>query len=318
MYFSCLRQVVGGIVGAFAMRASVVWLAGLLIVAVGFSGAYAQNAGEEEKGDDAPVERQSESVKVEPYKGPPIFLPKTPDPIPPREVERRVVIDFHPIADGTRPDAVSLTLPEARGFEPTGADGRQAHVQRTVTRYSDESFKNEGPYKEYYANGQVFVEGTYSEGKKSGDWKFFHPNGTEAKTITYENGVPHGVIEVHDADGVLIAVREFNAGKRSGTWKTFDKTGAQILTERHYKDGLPDGLWQIWHANGQLASQQPYVAGKLSGNVISWDDKGKKLNEGTFVDGQRDGVARQWLADGRVVEQTYERGKLVASKIKEK
>src|SRR5690606_2640910 len=134
----------------------------------------------------------------------------------------------HPNDDGTRPDAVSLTLSEARSFEPTGADGRQAHVQRTVTRYSDDSFKNEGPYKEFYPDGQIFVEGSYTKGEQSGDWKYFHPNGTEAKTVSYEGGVPHGVIEVRDPEGVLLAVREFDAGKRAGTWKTYDKTGEQV------------------------------------------------------------------------------------------
>src|SRR5690606_7131819 len=131
---------------------------------------------------------QRESVKVEPYTGPPIYLPKVGDPIPPKAIESRVVIDFHPKEDGTRPETLSLSMAEARSFEPTGADRRQAHVQRTVTRFSADSFKNEGPYREYYPNGQIFVEGRYEEGLKAGDWKFFHSNGNEAKTVTYENG----------------------------------------------------------------------------------------------------------------------------------
>src|SRR5690606_12647526 len=154
-------------------------------------------------------------------------------------IESRVVIDFHPKEDGSRPEALSLTLAEARGFEPTGADGRQAHVQRTVTRYSDDSFKNAGPFKEFYPNGHILVEGMYQDGLKVGDWKFFHPNGNEAKTVSYENGVPHGTIELRRADGTLQATRAFAEGKRTGTWTTYDETGEKTLIEAHYKEGLP-------------------------------------------------------------------------------
>ena len=150
---------------------------------------------------------------------------------------------------------------------------------------------------------------------KSDAWKFFHPNGNEAKTVTYDGGVPTGQIELRRADGTLQAKREFVDGKRSGTWTTYDETGEQMLVEAHYKEGLPDGTWQNWHPNGQLASQQPFVDGKRHGLVVNWDASGKKLAEANFVEGQRDGVSRQWLADGRVVEQTYKAGKLDSTKI---
>ncbi len=279
--------------------------------------AAAQGSDGESRADAPEVQLQRESVKVEPYTGPPIFLPKVGDPISPKAIESRVVIDFHPRKDGTRPETLSLTLAEARSFEPTGGEGQQTHVQRTLTRYSDDSFKNEGPYKEYYPNGQIFVEGMYQEGLKTGDWKFFHVNGNEAKVVSYENGVPQGAIELHRADGTLQAKREFAEGKRTGAWITYDETGEQVLVEAHYKDGLPDGLWQTWHPNGQLSMQQPFVEGKRHGTVVTWDNAGKKLTEGNFAEGLRDGVSRQWLADGRVVEQTFEAGKTISTKILE-
>lgn len=286
---------------------------GLLLVA---PSAIAQQP--EGEGSSTPeVQLQRESVKVEPYTGPPIFLPKVGDPIPPKAIESRVVVDFHPKEDGTRPETLSLTLAEARSLETTGAEGRQVHVLRTVTRFSDDSFKNEGPFKEFYPNGQIFVEGTYRDGVKSGDWKFFHANGNEAKIVTYENGLPHGSIELRRADGTLQAKREFAEGKRTGTWTTYDETGEKVLIEAHYKDGLPDGLWQTWHPNGQLSMQQPFVDGKRHGTVKTWDDTGKQVAEVNFAEGERHGVGRQWLADGRVVEQTFEKGKTVSTKILE-
>lgn len=269
-------------------------------------------AGAQEEGDGAKIQR--ESTKVEPYTGPPIFLPDPPAAVPPQPVEQRMVIDFYPGKDGKPHEAISLTMVEARGFEPTGPDDRQAHVQRTVVRMSDGSFQNNGLYREYYRNGQVFVEGRYDEDQRTGDWKFFHPNGNEAKTVTYEEGVPHGTIELRREDGTLQAKRQYDRGKRTGTWSTYAADGEQVLAEQLYVDGKLDGLAQAWHPNGQLRQQQPFANGVRNGTVIEWDENGKKIGEGNFVDGQREGVSRRWLEDGRVVEQVYEEGKVVSTK----
>lgn len=165
---------------------------------------------QEQGSDDAAIKR--ESTKVEPYTGPPVFLPDPPETIAPQPVEQRMVIDFYPGKDGEAHEAISLTMGEARGFEATGSDGRQAHVQRSVMRMSDGSFQNNGVYREYYRNGQIFVEGLYDNGERAGDWKFFHPNGNEAKTVTYEEGVPHGMIELRREDGTLQAKRQYDKG----------------------------------------------------------------------------------------------------------
>src|SRR5690606_29864713 len=74
---------------------------------IGFLMVGSWAAAQEAESDQPEVELQRESVKVEPYSGPPIYLPGVGDPIVPQPIETRVVIDFHPKEDGSRPEAVS-------------------------------------------------------------------------------------------------------------------------------------------------------------------------------------------------------------------
>ena len=171
--------------------------------------------------DAARAELERESVVIEPYTGPPIFLPEGDPPVPPRFVENTTVIDYHD--------------PETKA---------KPKVERQIAKYSDGSVKNSGPYREYYGDGQLFVEGAFDDGKASGEWTYYHPSGELAKVVTYVDGDPDGPVEVMREDGTLEAQREYAAGKRQGVWRAYDETGQQLLREEHYVDGKADGVWQ--------------------------------------------------------------------------
>lgn len=242
--------------------------------------------------DDTPeVVPQQESVTIEPYTGPPIYLPEPAEPPPAKRVESKTITEYYD--------------PETK---------ENPRFSRTVVRFSDDSIKSDGEYKEFYEDGQVFVEGEYNLGLRSGEWKFYHPNGTEAKTITYKDGQVDGAFEVHRADGTLKAKREFTSGERNGDWVIYGDSGEQPLIESHYKKGNPDGVWQVWYPDGTQRRQIPFANGKQNGTLIEWDEDGNKRAEVAYSDGVREGVTRAWAKDGRVIEQTYKEGKLVSTK----
>ena len=135
---------------------------------------------------------QQDSVKIEPYKGPPIFL----------DAPEQVVAE---------PNRVSTqTLPEKLG------DGK---VEREVSRYSDNSFAANGFYREYYPNGKLFIDGQFQKGRQEGEWKYYYDNGQLNRKLTYKNGKPNGSWEVFRADGTVAAKRGFSDGLRDGEWK---------------------------------------------------------------------------------------------------
>ena len=234
---------------------------------------------------------QQESVKIDPYTGPPIFLPQPAEPPPAIRVKEEQATDYYD--------------PETK---------EKPRVTRTVRYYSDDTVKSHGDYTEYYENGQKFSEGRYDEGAPVGEWKYYHPDGTPAKTVTYADGRPDGRVEVHRADGTLRATRQYVEGQRDGDWLVYGDDGEQLLLESHYQQGKADGLWQVWFPNGQKRRQLPFVDGKQHGTVVEWDEEGNKRGEVNFEKGLREGVARLWTNDGRVVEQTYEEGRLVSTK----
>ncbi len=251
-----------------------------------------QDLPDETAEDDTPqVVPQQESVTIEPYTGPPIFLPEAPEPPPATRVEEKSITDYY---DKDKEE--------------------QPRVTRGVRRYSDDSVKNHGPYEEFYESGQTFCTGSYDEGAQVGEWKFYHPDGTPAKTVTYVDGRPNGPIEVRRADGTLRAKREYTDGKRTGTWLVFGDDGEQKLIESTYADGKAEGVWQVWYPDGKQRRQVPFSGGKQHGTIVEWDKEGNKRAEVSYVNGVREGPSRLWTTGGKSYEQTYKDGKLVSTK----
>ncbi len=226
---------------------------------------------------------EQESVKIDPYTGPAIYLPE-PDHV---KVEPTIVN--------------RETLREKLG------DGR---VERQVAHYSDNSFAADGPYHEYYPNDKVFIEGQYRKGHQEGEWKFYFDNGQLNRKATYKDGKLNGNWEVFRADGTLQAKRGFKDGLRDGEWITYDDTGKKPLAEEHYVSGEQDGVWKTWYPNGQQRQQAGFKNGKRSGTTIEWTDKGQKVLEAEFTDNKFNGTVTRWFSDGRKIVQQYKNGAL--------
>jgi len=253
-----------------------------LVLAICVSGGSSQA---QEKasttGSGAAVER--ESVKIEPYTGPPIYLDE------PKQVSVEAKI------------VSTETVPNDLG------DGK---VEREVARYSDNSFAANGFYKEYYPNGKVFIDGQFRKGRQEGEWKYYFDNGKLNRKMTFKEGKPDGSWEVFRADGTLSAKRGFKDGKRDGDWIKYDDTGKKPLTEEHYAAGVEDGVWKTWFPSGQQKQQATFKNGKRDGTSIEWDEKGQKLGEAQYTDGKLNGTFTRWLPNGKTVVVEYEYGKV--------
>jgi antitoxin component YwqK of YwqJK toxin-antitoxin module len=258
-----------------------------LLAAGGLAAAQTNGAGDQiSVAPGAPAQRR-ESVTVEPYTGPPIFLPEKEAPPAPTEVESRVVKENFPETDTVR-------------------------FERGVVRYSDDSIVSHGPHKEYYSSGELYVEGEFDHGKAVGKWTYHHPNGKIAKEVTYKAGRPDGEVKVYNEEGELVSRREYIAGARHGVWQTYSEDGEQKLLEQTYKEGKPDGDFRTWFKNGQLRQQMTFVDGKIEGVAAEWTQVGDKRAEINFKNGLKEGVSRLWQNDGKVVEQNFAAGKPVA------
>jgi antitoxin component YwqK of YwqJK toxin-antitoxin module len=226
---------------------------------------------------------QQDSVKIEPYTGPPIYL----------DEPQTVVVEPKVVATEVVPNVLG--------------DGK---VEREVARYSDNSFAANGFYKEYYPNGKVFIDGHFRKGRQDGEWKYYFDNGQVNRKMSFKDGKPNGSWEVFRADGTLAAKRGFKDGKRDGEWTKYDDTGKKPLSEEHYVAGTEDGVWKTWFPNGQQKQQVGFKNGKRDGTNIEWDDKGQKLGEAQWVDGKLHGTFTRWLPNGKTVVVQYDNGKV--------
>jgi antitoxin component YwqK of YwqJK toxin-antitoxin module len=242
------------------------------------SGATASASGKDSKAAD--------DTEIKPYTGPPIYLDEPEAPPAPSMVDRTVQSDKFP-------------------------DGK-LRIERQVAKYSDNHYVADGFYREYYPNGQKFVDGQYKGGRPDGQWTYWYDNGTQNRQITFKDGQPDGSWEVHRADGTLMAARSFKNGKRDGVWTIYDDTGKQPLRVESYADGKADGEWKVWFPSGQLQRQISFKQGDRDGSATEWDEKGNKRIEMNYAAGKLDGTATSWTPDGRKVVQQFKDGKPVA------
>lgn len=231
-------------------------------------------------------------VAVEPYKGPAVYLPEPAAPPPASEVGGRETV--------------------TQKYEGT----EQIHVERGVLKFSDDTFVNDGPYREFYADGQLFVEGEFERGKQVGEWTYNHPNGKLAKKVKYVDGAPDGVVEVYDPEGKLKAKRSYKAGKRDGAWVLYNVATGKPLREENFVDGERDGAWVSYFDDGSKQQEGTFARGKPEGIAKEWDREGKLRAEVNFVDGLRDGKTTIYTSDGKEVVQEFAKGKPVVKATK--
>ena len=83
----------------------------------------------------------------------------------------------------------------------------------------------DGPYVEYYNNGDTKIEGNIKNGKQDGLWTLWHENGKKKSEGHYKDG------------------------KQDGLWTIWHENG-QKKEEGHFYNGSPDGLWTFWDNDG--------------------------------------------------------------------
>ena len=234
--------------------------------------------------DDA----KENSVKIEPYTGPPIYLDE------PEQVATPTIV--------TREN-----LPEKYD------DGKTIRVEREVAHYSDNNFAADGKYREYYPDGKPFVEGQFKEGRQTGDWTYYFENGQVNRKATYVDGKPNGSWEVHRDDGTLSAKRGFKDGVRDGEWITYDSTGKQPLAEEHYTNGKEDGVWKVWFPNGKLKKQVTFKNGKREGTAHRVGrQRHKSSSTPNTPMASSTAPLTRYLPDGKTTTQTFKDGRFVS------
>ena len=169
-----------------------------------------------------------------------------------------------------------------------------------------ETGKREGPWKEFWSDGSLRLEGSYTDGKKEGRWLFYHPSGEKEQQGVYLNDMIHGQWTWWYVGGSIHREESYNKGKPEGAFLELDTAG-EALVSGQYMGGERDGLWRV-HVNDHI-EEGHYLAGEKHGKWIHTYGSGRRQFEGEFDFGQPVGKHQHWHPNG-VLEESgkYEGG----------
>lgn len=144
--------------------------------------------------------------------------------------------------------------------------------------YRDVQQRWQGPVRDYYANGDVQMKGSYKNNKRNGvflyytsehtyesagryaddystgKWQYFHPNGQLAREVIYNQTA--FVKNVWDSVGTLLV------SNGNGKFVEMFPNG-QMKTEGEYLNGMQEGIWFGYFENGDLHYKEEFLHGKM-------------------------------------------------------
>lgn len=156
---------------------------------------------------------------------------------------------------------------------------------------------------EYYPDGKLKASGTYRNGVPEGIRREYTETGEIKNSFIYKNGyvIGEGIVKedgVKDGhwkefytNGVLQAEGDYKEGKPIGEWKYYypeaqlEQTGKFASTG----SGKKTGVWKWYHENGQLMVEEEYKSGVLDGMHTEYDEIGKVVEEGEYLNGEEEG-----------------------------
>lgn len=126
--------------------------------------------------------------------------------------------------------------------------------------------------------GQLEDKSTYKEGKREGEWLFYHDNGQIGWKVNYKDDELEGEYSEYYENGKLKTKGNYKKGKREGEWIWyFDRTS--IMRKSNYKDGKEEGERLRYYEDGQLMRKSNYKDGKRDGEYLSYYENGRLVRK---------------------------------------
>jgi antitoxin component YwqK of YwqJK toxin-antitoxin module len=121
----------------------------------------------------------------------------------------------------------------------------------------DEVDVNNGGLWKEWDDDNLIAEGPIIDGKKSGLWHFWYPNGILKLEGHYDDDHRSGLWHSWYSNGMLKSEEHYNNKKRSGLWRLWGLNG-KLLSEGHYNNSKKSGVWHIWDKNGNPLPDKIY------------------------------------------------------------
>lgn len=160
---------------------------------------------------------------------------------------------------------------------------------------------------EKWPNGELKSFRTYREGLLEGlsiDYnergeitgsRFYKLGKMLGEGMSDEAGVKQGIWREYTyPDEVLRAEGKYKDGLRFDEWKFFFKNGKLEQKGRYIEDELVQGTWTWYFPNGNVKRAEDFRRGIEDGLYVEYNDTGKVIVRGEFIDGLEEG---DWIYD---------------------
>ncbi|HBE40383.1 MAG TPA: hypothetical protein DDW27_04130 [Bacteroidales bacterium] len=168
----------------------------------------------------------------------------------------------------------------------------------------DDAGNRNGRWKDFYADGKLMAEGTYTESRRTGPWRFHNSSGKVEQTGNYSNGRPDGLWKWYYDNGAVLREEEYFQGERDGIFVEYTPEG-DIIAQGQYTDGEKNGVWKV--NTGNYIEEGSYIIGLKDGQWKSFYGDGTLKFRGNYGQGNPDGQHLYFYDTGKLKEEQYYR-----------
>ncbi len=109
-------------------------------------------------------------------------------------------------------------------------------------------------YEGFDENGTMITKGTFENGVKEGEWKYYNTYGVLDSRENYEQGNIAGKASTYFVNGDQQSSMEFIKGIRDGYYVSHYING-KIESQGYYKNDQPQRIWLTYYPDGALAAR---------------------------------------------------------------
>lgn len=196
------------------------------------------------------------------------------------------------------------------GIEDSEFNGEYKYYLGSGALNEKKYFKNgtlDGPYVSYFKVGEEIpeFEGSYSEGKITGELKEYYATGQLYETKTFNDGMVINAEKYH-MNGNIRETSSYKDNLQNGPY-IFYYNNEQPAQEGQIEENSKVGPWKTYYRNGQVESEIIYNDGEIDDNYVYYDKDGKLYYKMEY----RNGIVlayEYYDKDGNIIKEGRKKG----------
>jgi uncharacterized protein len=117
----------------------------------------------------------------------------------------------------------------------------------------------DGPAFWRHFDGNILIQGFYTNNQRTGEWKWFWPNEVLQAIGMMADSTFQGKWKYYHDDGTKDSEGEFDGGKRTGLWKFYWKGTGKIKVTGSFKNDEMFGTWRYFDETGAMIREEHYT-----------------------------------------------------------